>query len=76
MPIYEYSCDHCQLEFELLVSGHDQAACPNCHGEKLQKRLSVPAVHAANRQLSQCESTPPSQGCGLPQCGMGGCQFT
>lgn len=78
MPLFEYTCDSCQSEFELLVRGSEKPACPSCDSKKLTKQLSVPAAHmGGSSELPVC-STPsqmPSGGCGAPQCGMGGCQF-
>jgi putative FmdB family regulatory protein len=74
MPIYEYTCDHCQSEFELLVRSSERPACPNCGGAKLAKQFSVPAAHSSGKSaLSVCETPMPSGGCGLPQCGQGRC---
>jgi putative FmdB family regulatory protein len=73
MPIYEYSCDACNNEFELLVRGNERPACPECGSVKLEKLLSVPAAHTTGKSLPICD-TPSSGTCGLPQCGMGGCQ--
>jgi putative FmdB family regulatory protein len=73
MPIYEYHCQRCSSEFELLVRSDEQPSCPECGGRKLEKLLSVPAAHSASsRSLPICEA-PRGGGCGLPQCGMGGC---
>jgi len=44
MPIYEYACQKCGNEFELLVRGQDKAACPKCKSAKLEKKLSLPAI--------------------------------
>jgi len=44
MPIYEFSCTACGQEFEVLVLKSTVPACPKCHSENLQRRLSVPAV--------------------------------
>ena len=41
MPIYEYTCDACGHEFELLVMGSEVPACPQCESEKLEKRFST-----------------------------------
>ena len=42
---------------------------------RLEKLLSVPAAHTSGgSQLPICEA-PPGGTCGLPQCGMGGCQM-
>jgi putative FmdB family regulatory protein len=74
MPIYEYTCDKCDREFELLIrTDSDKPLCPECGTTKVIKRLSVPAAHtAASSSLNICD-TPKSGGCGLPQCGGGQC---
>jgi putative FmdB family regulatory protein len=46
MPIFEYICQECQHEFEILVFGRDKAACPKCRSKKLSPQLSVFAVSA------------------------------
>jgi putative FmdB family regulatory protein len=74
MPLYEYACCDCHSEFELLVRGSEQPQCPACESRKLEKLLSVPAAHTASRDLPTCQPMP-SGGCGLPQCGQGGCGF-
>ncbi|MCA9121212.1 MAG: zinc ribbon domain-containing protein [Planctomycetales bacterium] len=74
MPIYEYTCDKCQTDFELLVRSAEQPACPTCGSANLSKQFSVPAAHVSGvSQLPVC--TPPMNGggCGLPQCGTGRC---
>jgi putative FmdB family regulatory protein len=38
MPIYEYACQKCGNEFELLVRGQDRAACPKCKSAELERR--------------------------------------
>ena len=44
MPIYEYRCQTCGLQFELLVRGDDAPACERCSGKNLEKLLSLPAI--------------------------------
>jgi len=75
MPLYEYTCDSCDNHFELLIRTRDErAACPECGAKKVTKQLSVPAAHSASRDsLPVCE-VPRGGGCGLPQCGTGGCR--
>lgn len=41
MPIYEYHCDKCSKDFEMLVFGSDEVVCPKCGG-------------AVNRMMSCC----------------------
>ena len=71
MPLYEYACQKCRSEFELLIRGNDTPECPECGSQRLEKQLSVPAAHMAGEQLPVCST--PQGGCGMPQCGMGGC---
>jgi len=75
MPIYEYECDTCHGQFELLIRGEEAAVCPECGTQSVERLLSVPAAHAANKNaLPVCGPKPmPEGGCGLPQCGMGRC---
>ena len=44
MPIYEYSCQACGAEIEVLHKGGDplKKKCPKCGG-RLKKRVSAPA---------------------------------
>ena len=44
MPIFEYVCEGCGNEFELLIRGQDKAACPKCKSVKLEKVISRPAI--------------------------------
>jgi putative FmdB family regulatory protein len=74
MPIYEYTCDDCQVDFELLVRGTEQPECPTCGSAKLSKQFSVPAAHVSgSSQLPVCSPPMTGGGCGLPQCGAGRC---
>jgi putative FmdB family regulatory protein len=73
MPLYEYTCDKCDSEFELLIrSTAETPACPSCGATKVTKQLSVPAAHSSKSSLPVCD-TPPGGGCGRPQCGTSGC---
>lgn len=76
MPIYEYVCGSCHSEFELLVRGDEQPACPQCSSRRLEKQWSVPAAHAADGgDLPVCDLPSRGGSCGLPACQAGGCQF-
>ena len=44
MPIFEYRCQACGHEFELLVLKGTVPACPACKGDTLERTISVPAV--------------------------------
>jgi putative FmdB family regulatory protein len=73
MPIHEYVCDDCGLDFEQLVR-HDQPPhCPRCASQALSRKLSVFATAGAT---AQAEAVRPPLGpcgtCGHPD-GPGAC---
>jgi putative FmdB family regulatory protein len=74
MPIYEYVCQACKDEFEVLVREGETPVCAACGSQKLSRLLSVPAAHTASSVPSKCPLPDPGMcgggGCGLPQCGM------
>lgn len=41
MPIYEYRCEECDSEFELLVLPGREVRCLRCGSSKLTKLMSV-----------------------------------
>ena len=45
MPIYEYKCEHCSYQFEILQKMSDEPAkfCPECGKEGLRKMVSAAA---------------------------------
>ncbi len=47
MPLYEFVCQKCELEQELLVRGNETPKCEGCGGIRLTKLLSVPAAHSS-----------------------------
>ena len=78
MPIYEYTCQDCQRDSELLIRGAGDEVCPHCGSPKLHKQLSVPAPPAGGKSGSSdpfpMASSGLRAGCGRPQCGGGHCQ--
>lgn len=46
MPIYEYSCQKCDNDFEELVRGEEVPVCPSCGTENIERRMSLPRVHS------------------------------
>jgi putative FmdB family regulatory protein len=73
MPIYEYTCNACQHEFEALIYGSEKAECPKCHSGKLAPRLSVFAVSAKGTSNS-APAAGPCGSCGDPR-GPGACSL-
>jgi putative FmdB family regulatory protein len=45
MPIYEFACDHCGEQAELLVKlGTEETICPAC-GKTMRKQISASNFH-------------------------------
>lgn len=73
MPIFEYRCEQCDHDFEVLVRAGETPACPTCTSQKLEKLLSAPAAHV-HGMLPMSSACPPSNAppcsptcCRLPQ---------
>lgn len=71
MPLYEYTCRKCDSTFEALVFNGEGVECPECHGKRVERLLSVPA-----KPRSQ-ESSLPMARCqtDAPPCGPGCCRL-
>jgi putative FmdB family regulatory protein len=67
MPIYEFHCDHCEQDSELLVrsSRWKGTKCPHCGSAKLSKKLSVFASSVG----STASAAPACDGKGSGGCG-------
>lgn len=73
MPLFEYHCQTCEHEAEILVRGQEKPACPACGSDQLEKLLSVPAAHTTGSKSAGSSLPMMGGGCGLPQCGQGRC---
>jgi len=64
MPIFEYRCEDCSQEFEiLLLNRGEKVRCPHCHSDRLHKLMSAHAVGGEEETI-----------CGdVPVCGEGAC---
>ncbi|PWU24649.1 MAG: hypothetical protein C5B48_05265 [Candidatus Rokuibacteriota bacterium] len=49
MPIYEYSCRECGVEFEKLVDARAVVSCPSCLSERVMRRMSLVGVRTTSR---------------------------
>lgn len=48
MPIFEYHCQQCNAEFELLLpTRNTPARCPECDSQNLERKFSSFAVSAS-----------------------------
>ena len=58
MPIYDYRCDGCGAQFELLVSRGDQVQCVSCRSEDVQRIPSLFAVQGTGRRSPSAAGEP------------------
>ena len=71
MPIFEYQCEDCGAEFELLVRSDTQLVCPICESTHLEKQLSV---FATEKSAGAAEPMMACGSCGHPD-GPGACRL-
>jgi putative FmdB family regulatory protein len=73
MPMYEFSCETCQHQFETLIRNareEQEVRCPECQSERTHKLISLPSKPtAATVGGNPCGEGPP---CGAPWCGRQG----
>jgi putative FmdB family regulatory protein len=68
MPLYEYHCEECGRDSEVLVTAGTKPDCPACGSTKLSKLLSI--VASPSRDGASAGQQGPSGG----SCGSGcGC---
>lgn len=61
MPIFEYQCEDCSSEFELLVHSGESPECPSCGTRRLNKLFSAPAAPVIRGDtLPMAGGCPPS----------------
>jgi putative FmdB family regulatory protein len=70
MPLYDFSCSDCGAKFERLVrkeSDISSVDCPECHGHRVSRELSLPAapINSTQPLPTACGEGPP---CGAPWC--------
>jgi putative FmdB family regulatory protein len=70
MPMYEYTCQKCEEEFEELVFGNDDdVECPKCNSQKIKRKMSAFAIKSGSSYRpsggsSSCSGcTPGPTGC-------------
>ncbi|TAL07291.1 MAG: zinc ribbon domain-containing protein [Verrucomicrobia bacterium] len=72
MPIYEFHCDKCERDSEILVRSSEWSGtkCPHCGSAKLTKKFSTFAsANAGAPSAPPAASCAAKGGCG---CGRGG----
>jgi len=70
MPVYEYRCENCGEQIEVLVrSGASTTlTCPNCGSPRLEKLLSVPYVISGERRPAGLTCCGRDERCEAPPC--------
>ncbi|WP_077024240.1 FmdB family zinc ribbon protein [Fuerstiella marisgermanici] len=64
MPLFEYVCDDCYCEFEMLVGPSEKPRCPKCESTKLEKLMS-----AASGRVASGSALPMASACPPPEAG-------
>ncbi|MGV8058187.1 MAG: zinc ribbon domain-containing protein [Smithellaceae bacterium] len=66
MPIYEYRCDKCKKQFEVVtmsMSEKSDAVCPKCKSKKVSKMMSSFGYGKHSSSSSDSYSNSSSSGC-------------
>ncbi|PMS31202.1 putative FmdB family regulatory protein [Trinickia symbiotica] len=51
MPLYQYQCRNCRLQFETLVRPGTIAVCPRCGSAALDKQVAAPAPPGRSKAI-------------------------
>jgi putative FmdB family regulatory protein len=68
MPLFDYACRECQHTFEALVFNGEKVECPECHAQRVERQLSLPARPKSVDLPQACDPK-------LPPCGPGCCRM-
>jgi putative FmdB family regulatory protein len=68
MPIYEFYCDHCEVQFEELVRNGDKPRCPACSTNDVRRLLSRFAVHSTSANLGGGGASKSCSSCAGSSC--------
>jgi putative FmdB family regulatory protein len=72
MPIYEYTCQDCQADFEIIRSIKDADAplnCEQCQGEHVKRRISLFNASSGGRVIAGGSSCGSCAGGACSSCG-------
>ena len=69
MRLYDFSCAGCGLAFEDLVTTPEEARCPSCGSQQVERQLSRFSVGGRANAEAPCAAMTG----GVPMCGAGGC---
>jgi putative FmdB family regulatory protein len=66
MPIYEYKCNQCGEDFEMLVFGSQTIDCPKCSSQDIKKKMSSFGMSGVEKPFAGSSS-------GCSSCNKGTC---
>ena len=58
MPMFDFTCSACGLEFEDLIAADVLAVCPSCGSAETRKKPSGPAVRGGRPAASRPAYSP------------------
>jgi putative FmdB family regulatory protein len=56
MPIFDYSCQACGHQFEVLVRGKMTVRCPSCDSQDVKRLLSAPSLRTSGTRHKSLDS--------------------
>lgn len=67
MPIFQYSCEECKKDFEVIIPAKatNDVVCPECQNPSVVRQLAAPAKPLTT--ATNCRGDGPP--CGAPYCG-------
>lgn len=74
MPIYEYACQDCKTEFELIRRFQDADAglnCTSCDSENIKRRISLFNASSGGRSITSSNSCGGCAGGACSTCACG-----
>ena len=74
MPLFEFQCEACDSQVELLVSRTEKPACPKCGSRRMEKLMSASVGRVSSGSLPMNSACPPPEAgpcsphcCRIPQ---------
>ncbi|MBL8809352.1 MAG: zinc ribbon domain-containing protein [Planctomycetaceae bacterium] len=70
MPLFEFHCEDCNKDVELLIGRTEKPVCPKCGSKKMEKLMSAAAGRVAGGSLPVMGGAcpPPEAGPCSPHC--------
>jgi len=71
MPIYEFHCNRCNKDFEMLIIGSDKPSCPVCKTDDIHKLMSACGFTSKGEQGQTTRASAGQSSCA--GCSAGSC---